>query len=203
MIFLCLLAYSTQINFSKFPPFFPLQERPRKKKFITVYIILWVTIFFYIFFITTLITTHLPFFITRTKERRAISLDEVEYTRLGEGIIDKVQRNPRINVWALNIQNGVMSPFLYKVLTDKSLYSYHFTKVRYLLPEDFNSCEMFADWIIHQNLNNCFILFTDKRCFAQHRFSNVHNDYIWIHKIHKLQFQNHFKNVFTSTYGMV
>ncbi len=100
---------------------------------------------------------------TITRERGASNYyndkDEVE---LEEQIIALGTVNPRISTCDLSCRTDCIRWFVWRLLSDKVLHLYHFTKVQQLPHEDFGRWENFCELLLRNRELNRYILWTNK-----------------------------------------
>jgi len=100
-----------------------------------------------------------------------------------EQVIRRVTENPRLSTRqiALEMQN-VSSSTVWKILNEDLLYPYHIQRVQALLPADYPSRVIFAQWYLQQCTFPNFevsILFTDEANFSHDAIINHHNNHLW------------------------
>ena len=95
----------------------------------------------------------------------------------------RVTENPRLSSRqiALEMQN-VCSSTVWKIIHEDLSYRYHIQRVQGLLPADYPSRVMFAQWYLQQCAFPNFgvsILFTDEGNFSLDAIINHHNNPMW------------------------
>ncbi|XP_063931273.1 uncharacterized protein LOC135143347 [Zophobas morio] len=97
-----------------------------------------------------------------------------------------MEADPRRSVLYVAQMSGCSRSTTHRILQERRLHPYHYTRVQHLRPTDYPRRVHFAQWFLRQNeLNPDFsrrILFTDECSFSREGMFNAHNWHFWAHE---------------------
>ncbi|KAJ3662182.1 hypothetical protein Zmor_006538 [Zophobas morio] len=103
-----------------------------------------------------------------------------------EQVLENMEADPRRSVRCVAQMSGCSRSTTHRILQERRLHPYHYTRVQHLRPTDYPRRVHFAQWLLRQNeLNPDFsrrILFTDECSFSQEGMFNTHNWHFWAHE---------------------
>lgn len=108
-------------------------------------------------------------------------LREVRNLRNAEMVIRAVEQEPETSIRIIAREHNLLYSTVQRILKEEKLHAFHYTRVQYLLPEDYprrkRFCENFLRKIDRDPRFLSRVIFSDESLFTREGIFNQHNQH--------------------------